>query len=112
VTAQPETGTDEDGREPGYCAYGCGFHLVRPLPGYSAGICRNCEAAGRMNLPPPQDSEYARTGRARTLRQQRKVQRTAEQFWEWGNETDHDPLGAWTRSRAPWRFLVRNVLGC
>jgi hypothetical protein len=116
VTVKPDDPPTRDTREPGYCLYGCGFHLVTPIPGRSpgTGICGNCEQAGRATLPPPGEYEQTR-GRARTWRQQRRVQHTAEQFWDYGDgEEPGSPFGAFltsTRWRHLWRALRQWLRG-
>jgi hypothetical protein len=84
---------EADVREPGYCVFGCGFRMVTPVPGRSGGICGNCAQAGRADLPPgPDRPRYAPRI---TGRQRRRMQRTAAEFWSYGDEDEAgSPFGA------------------
>ena len=93
--------SDEDQRQPGYCVFGCGFHMVTPIPGYSGGVCVNCEQAGRLYLPPPPDRP--RYSPRISWWQQRRLQRTAAEFWSYGDE-EGSSLGAFYTSRGGWRY--------
>lgn len=99
------TNQAEDTREPGYCIYGCGYHMVTPIPGRSGGICGNCEQAGRAELPPgPDRPRYAPRI---TWWQQRRIQRTAEEFWSYGGEeAQGSPFGAFFTSSHRLRRLL------
>ena len=99
-----------DLREPGYCIFGCGFHMVTPIPGRAGGICGNCEQAGRADLPPgPDRPRYAPRI---SWRQQRRVQRTAEEFWSYGEGEEQDsPFGEFLTSRHPLRRLLWMLRG-
>jgi hypothetical protein len=94
VTAPPEAGTGE----PGYCIFGCGFRMVTPVPGRSGGICGNCAQAGRADLPTgPDRPRYAPRI---SWWQQRRLQRTAEDFWGYGGDDEAAfPFGAFFISR-------------
>ena len=105
MTAPPE----QDTREPGYCIFGCGYHMVTPIPGRSGGVCGNCVQAGRADLPPgPDRPRYAPRI---SWRQQRRVQRTAEEFWGYGGDRDEgSPFGAFFTSAGGWRYRLRRLL--
>ena len=102
-----KTGSDEKAgtREPGYCIFGCGFHVVTPIPGRSGGVCGNCEQAGRADLPPgPDRPRYAPRI---SWWQQRRIQRTAEEFWSYGEDEERDSFfGAFFVSRHWLRRLL------
>lgn len=101
--------SDEDAQEPGYCIFGCGFHMVTRIPGQSGGICGNCAQAGRLDLPPPPDRP--RYAPRISWRQQRHVERTAAEFWSYGgDEEDGSPFGAFFTSTHRWRSLLRYFL--
>ena len=95
--------------EPGYCIFGCGFHMVTPVPGRSGGICGNCTQAGRADLPPgPDRPRY--TPRI-SWRQQRRSQRTAEDFWGYGGEDEApSPFGEFFTSAGGLRYWLRRFL--
>ena len=97
-------------REPGYCIFGCGFHMVTPVPGRSGGVCGNCEQAGRADLPPgPDRPRYAPRI---SWWQQLRVQRTAEEFWSYGGDEKHDsPFGAFFISGHRLRRFLLMVRG-
>jgi hypothetical protein len=98
-------GPDDDAREPGYCIFGCGFHMVTPVPGRSGGVCGNCGQAGRADLPPgPDRPPYAPR---LTWWQQWRLQRTAADFWTYGDEEEQDSsFGAFFTSRHWLRRLL------
>jgi hypothetical protein len=96
----------EEARKPGYCIFGCGFHMVTPVPGRSGGVCGNCEQAGRLDLPPPPDRP--RYSPRISMRQQRRVQRTAAEFWGYGDSEDEgSPFGEFFTSTRRWRYRLR-----
>ena len=97
--------SDEDGKEPGYCIFGCGFHMVTPIPGRSGGVCGNCEQAGRLNLPPP--AARPRYAPRISWWQQRRIERTAAEFWSYGSEEPGSPFGEFFTSTRRWRYLLR-----
>ena len=100
---------DEDGREPGYCVFGCGFCMVTPVPGRSGGVCGNCEQAGRPGLPPAPDRP--RYAPRISMRQQRRIQRTAAEFWSFGGEDEQgSPSGEFLTSTRRWRYRLRYFL--
>ena len=96
--------SDEDVREPGYCIFGCGFCMVTPIPGRSRGVCGNCAQAGRLDLPPPPDRP--RYAPRISWWQQRRIERTAVEFWGYGDGQEQDSsLGAFFDSLSRWRYL-------
>ena len=105
-TADLTGNPSEDEPQPGYCVFGCGFHMVTPVPGYSGvqGVCGNCQQAGRLALPPPPDRP--RYAPRITWRQARRLQRTAAEFWDYGDGGKRgSPFGEFAASR-PWRRLL------
>ena len=102
-------GPEPDTREPGYCIYGCGFCMVTPVPGRSGGVCGNCAQAGRADLPPgPDRPRYAPRI---SWWQQRRLQRTAEEFWGYGEDGDGgSPFGEFFTSGGGWRYWLRRFL--
>jgi hypothetical protein len=98
-----------DMREPGYCVYGCGFHMVTPVPGRSGGVCGNCEQAGRADLPPaPDRPPYAPRI---SWWQSWRLQRTAADFWGYGDNEEPGPsFGAFFTSAGGWRYWFRVLL--
>ena len=101
---------EADTREPGYCIVCGDFHLITPVPGRRGGVCGNCEQAGRADLPPGPDRPWYAP--RISWRQQRRVQRTAEEFWGYGGEGQQDsPFGAFFTSRHRVRRLLLILRG-
>ena len=97
---------EADTREPGYCIVCGDFHLITPVPGRPGGVCGNCEQAGRLDLPPPPDQP--RYARRISWRQQRRLQRTAAEFWSYGGDGKH--AGELFTGPGRRRYLLRYFL--
>lgn len=105
------TPPDTHPAQPGYCIFGCGFHMVTPVPGrLSGGVCGNCEQARRADLPPaPDQPPYAPRI---SWWQQRRLQRTVEDFWGYGGDQEQaSPFGEFFTSRHWLRRLLRMLQG-